>query len=146
MFGSSYLNHLDMSSCLGSWYEHPLQSICILQHSPKSVWFYSCSYICNCLKMPKKSQINEKEKFYSDWSKKGDLLPWVTTNAHCCPIEERNQNLKVIALNNVRGTCNMKHCPGRFLGITSRYPSVPKSNRPDDDIFQFPFIKLGYIL
>jgi hypothetical protein len=34
MFGSSYLNHLDMSSELGSWYEHPLQSICILQHSP----------------------------------------------------------------------------------------------------------------
>ena len=48
-------------SWLGSWYEHPLQSICILQHSP-NVWFYPCSYICNCLKMPKKSQINE----YSD--------------------------------------------------------------------------------
>jgi len=53
-----------------SWYEFligfliwtPLQSICILQHSPISVWFYPCSYICNCLKMPKKSQINE----YSD--------------------------------------------------------------------------------
>ena len=26
------------------------------------LWFYPCSYICNCLKMPKKSQINE----YSD--------------------------------------------------------------------------------
>ena len=26
------------------------------------MWFYPCSYICNCLKMPKKSQINE----YSD--------------------------------------------------------------------------------
>jgi hypothetical protein len=47
---------------LSSWYEHPLQSICILQHSPIFVWFYPCSYICNCLKMPKKSQINE----YSD--------------------------------------------------------------------------------
>ena len=58
MFGLSYLNHLDMSS----WYEHPLQSICILQHSPISVWFYPCFYICNCLKMPKRSQINE----YSD--------------------------------------------------------------------------------
>ena len=50
-----------------SWYEFligfliwtPLQSICILQHSPIFVWFYPCSYICNCLKMPKKSQINE---------------------------------------------------------------------------------------
>jgi hypothetical protein len=62
MFGSSCLNHLDMSSKLGSWYEHPLQSICILQHSPIHVWFYPCSYICNCLKMPKKSQIND----YSD--------------------------------------------------------------------------------
>ena len=62
MFGSSYLNHIDMSSWLGSWYEHPLQSICILQHSPISMWFYPCSYICSCLKMPKKSQINE----YSD--------------------------------------------------------------------------------
>jgi hypothetical protein len=47
---------------LGSWYEHLFQSICILQHSPISVWFYPCSYICNCFKMPKKSQINE----YSD--------------------------------------------------------------------------------
>ena len=26
------------------------------------MWFYPCPYICNCLKMPKKSQINE----YSD--------------------------------------------------------------------------------
>ena len=58
MFGLSYLNHLDMSF----WYEHPLQSNCILQHSPISVWFYLCSYICNCLKMPKKFQISE----YSD--------------------------------------------------------------------------------
>ena len=57
MFGSSYLNHFDMS-----WYEHMLQSICILQHSPVSVWFYPCSYICKCLKMLKKSQMNE----YSD--------------------------------------------------------------------------------
>jgi hypothetical protein len=38
--------------------------ICILQHSPIYVWNYPCSYICNCLKMPKKSQINE----YSDLS------------------------------------------------------------------------------
>ena len=30
-----------------------------LHLSPISVWFYSCSYICNCLKMPKKSQINK---------------------------------------------------------------------------------------
>ena len=44
---------------LGSWYEHPLQSICILQYSSKSVWFYPCSYVCDCFKMPKKSQINE---------------------------------------------------------------------------------------
>ena len=50
---------------MGSWYEHPLQSICILQHSPISVWFYPCSYICNCLKMPKKSQLNE----YTDLSR-----------------------------------------------------------------------------
>jgi hypothetical protein len=64
MFGSSYLNHLGMSFWLVSWYEHPLQSICILQHTPIYVWFYPCSYICNCLKMPKKSQINE----YSDVS------------------------------------------------------------------------------
>ena len=35
---------------------------CILQHSPISVRFYPCSYICNCLKMPKISQINK----YSD--------------------------------------------------------------------------------
>ena len=62
MFGSSYLNHLHMSFWLGSWYEHPLQNICILQYSPLYVWFYLCSYSCNCLKMPKKSQINE----YSD--------------------------------------------------------------------------------
>ena len=48
---------------IGSWYEHPLQSICILQHSSISVWLYPCSYICNCLKMSKKSQTNE----YSDW-------------------------------------------------------------------------------
>jgi hypothetical protein len=27
--------------------------ICILQHSPIYVWNYPCSYICNCLKMPK---------------------------------------------------------------------------------------------
>ncbi len=33
--------------------------ICILQHSPISVWFYPCSYICNCLKMPKKFQIHK---------------------------------------------------------------------------------------
>ena len=46
-----------------AWYEHPLQSICISQHSPISVWFYPCSYICNCLRMPTKSQINE----YSDY-------------------------------------------------------------------------------
>ena len=39
-----------------------LQSICISQYSPISVLFYPCSYICNCLKMLKKSQINE----YSD--------------------------------------------------------------------------------
>ena len=53
-----------------SWYEFLigfliwtlLQSICILQHSPISVWFYPCSYICNCLKLPTKSQINK----YSD--------------------------------------------------------------------------------
>ena len=64
MFGSSYLNHLDMSFWLGSWYEHPLQSICILQRSPISVWFYPCSYICNRLKMPKKSQINEYSDMY----------------------------------------------------------------------------------
>jgi hypothetical protein len=37
----------------------PASSICILQHSPISVWFYPCSYICNWLKMPKKSQMNE---------------------------------------------------------------------------------------
>ena len=42
---------------------HPLQSICISQHSPILVWVYSCSYICNCLKMPKKSQINEYSHF-----------------------------------------------------------------------------------
>ena len=64
MFGSSYLNHLDMSSCLSSWFKHPLQSICILQHSPIAVWFYPCSYNCNCFKMPENSQINE----YSDGS------------------------------------------------------------------------------
>ena len=44
--------------------------ICILQHSPISVWFYPYSYICNCLKMPKKSQINE----YSDSYKLHKLL------------------------------------------------------------------------
>ena len=55
--------HLHMSPWLGSWYEHLLQSICILQHSPIPVWFYPCSYICNCLKMTEKFQINE----YSDW-------------------------------------------------------------------------------
>jgi hypothetical protein len=38
--------------------------ICILQHSPTYVWNYPCSYICNCLTMTKKSQINE----YSDLS------------------------------------------------------------------------------
>ena len=36
-------------------------------------------------------------------------------------------------------------CPGRFLGITSRCPSVPESNRVHVDIFRFSFIKLGYI-
>ena len=53
-----------MNSQLGSWYEHPLQSICILQHSPISVWFYPSSNIYNCLQMPKKSQINN----YSDYT------------------------------------------------------------------------------
>ena len=43
MFGSSYLNHLELSYWLGSWYEHPFQSIWILQHSPISTWFYPCS-------------------------------------------------------------------------------------------------------
>ena len=28
------------------------------------VWFYPCSYICDCLKMPKKSQINEYSDHY----------------------------------------------------------------------------------
>ena len=37
-------------------------------------------------------------------------------------------------------------CLGRFLGIISPYPSVPKSNRSDVDIFHFSFIKSGYIL
>ena len=37
-------------------------------------------------------------------------------------------------------------CSGRFLGIPSRDPSVPKSNRLHVDIFPFSFIKLGYIL
>ena len=63
MFGSNVLPK-------PSWYEFligfliwtPASKYCILQHSPISVWFYPCSYICNCLKMPKKSQINE----YSD--------------------------------------------------------------------------------
>jgi hypothetical protein len=34
------------------------------------VWFYPCSYIRNCLKMPKKSQINE----YSDTSSRSLLV------------------------------------------------------------------------
>ena len=36
--------------------------------------------------------------------------------------------------------------PGRCLGITSRDPSVCKSNRLHVDILQFSFIKLGCIL
>ena len=35
----------------------PASSICILQHSPISMWFYPCSCICNCLKMPKSSKL-----------------------------------------------------------------------------------------
>ena len=34
------------------------------------MWFYPCSYICNCLKMPKKSQINE----YSDTSSSSSMI------------------------------------------------------------------------
>jgi hypothetical protein len=64
---------------LGSWYEHPLQSICILQHSPISVWFYPCSYICNRLKMPKKSQINE----YSDPSRSLKHEYWMHAPIFC---------------------------------------------------------------
>ena len=45
-----------------SQFAHSLQSICILQYSSISVWFFPCSYIFHCLQMPKKSQINE----YSD--------------------------------------------------------------------------------
>ena len=36
--------------------------------------------------------------------------------------------------------------PRRFLGITRRYPNVPKSNRLHVHIFRFSFIKLGCIL
>jgi len=63
MFGSSNLNHLDMSSYLGSWYEHPLQSICILQHSPIFVWFIHVLIFVTVSKC-QKIQINE----YSDMS------------------------------------------------------------------------------
>ena len=59
MFGSSYANYLDMSFWLGSWYEHPLQV-----YASYNILQYLCDFIhvlifCNCLKMPKKSQINE---------------------------------------------------------------------------------------
>ena len=89
MFGSSYLNHLDMSSQLGSWYEHPLQNTCILQHSPISMWFYPCSYICNCLKMSKKSQINE-------YSYRGNICIEKTDglNIHSCNLLLRWINLR----------------------------------------------------
>ena len=36
-------------------------------------------------------------------------------------------------------------CPGRFLGITNRYHSVPKSNRLRVDIFRFSFVKWSVI-
>ena len=68
MFGSSYLNHLHMIYELCSWYEHPLQSI--LHHTTFSniCVMYPCSYICDCLKMPKKSQINEcSDKGWKVW-------------------------------------------------------------------------------
>ena len=55
-----YIRSFETFSCLKLAYEHMLRSICILQHSPIwSMWFYPCSYICNCLKLPKISQINE---------------------------------------------------------------------------------------
>ena len=38
-----------------------------------------------------------------------------------------------------------ERCTGRFLGITSGYPSVPKSNELHIDIFWFFLIKLRYI-
>ena len=68
-----------------SWYEHPLQSIYILQHSPISVWFYPCSYICNCLKMLKNSQINE----YSDPTGKFQTNPslvWYLGEIECASL------------------------------------------------------------
>ena len=54
MYGSPYLNHLDMNTRFKVF-----ASYNILQYVFD---FYPCSYIRNCLKMPKKSQINE----YSD--------------------------------------------------------------------------------
>jgi hypothetical protein len=60
MFGSSYL-------IKPSWYEFLIWTpaskyLHLTTFSNICVWFYPCSYICDCLKMPKKSQINE----YSD--------------------------------------------------------------------------------
>jgi hypothetical protein len=55
MFGLSYLNHLDMNTRFKVFASYNiLQYLCD---------FYPCSYICNCIKMLKKSQINE----YSDY-------------------------------------------------------------------------------
>ena len=62
MFGLSYLNHLDMSS----WYEHSLQSICILQHSPIYVWFIHVLIfvtVSKCRKSPKLTNI----VIYANW-------------------------------------------------------------------------------
>jgi hypothetical protein len=40
----------------------------------------------------------------------------------------------------------LKRCPGRYLGISGRYPIVSKSNRSHVDIFRFSFVKLRYSL
>ena len=50
-------------------------------------------------------------------------------------------------INLVRGNMELpKQCPGRFLGIIGRDPTVSKSNWLHIGIFHFIFINLRYIL
>ena len=83
-----------------SQFAHPLQSICILQYSPISVWFFPCSYICHCLQMAKMSQINEYSDGYGCWF----FLNWYTRklcqimHLHFCKLGSWFVAFKILAL------------------------------------------------